>query len=240
MPLLVFGSKPGWSTPDFSPFVIKLETWLRFASIPYERRDGGNPLQAPKGKIPYIELDGKRMGDSQLIIEALTASHAVTLDEGLTPRELAVARMVRRALEEGTYFCAVRLRWIEEDGWLEQYQAFKAMFPAFVAPIAVPMIRRKVRAAAHAQGIGRHGREEVMAMAVADLGAIEALLGEQPFLLGDSPRSVDATVYAFLLAIQRHPGTTAVHLSARSPRLLAYTERIAARYWPVTEVAPRP
>jgi len=237
MPLVVFGSKPAWNTPDFSPFVIKLETWLRLAGIPYERRDRGNPLQAPRGKIPFIELDGRRMGDSQLIIETLTARYGVTLDEGLSPREVALAQVVRRTLEEGTYFAALRLRWLEEDGWGLQYAAFKELFPALIAPLALPMIRRKVRAAAQAQGVGRHSREEVMAMAVADLAAVEVILGDQAFLLGESPRSVDATVYAFLVAIQRHPGDTPAHAAARSPRLLAYTERLAARYWPPTELA---
>lgn len=233
----MFGSKPAWNTPDFSPFVIKLEKWLRLAGVPYERRDRGNPLQAPKGKIPFIELDGQRIGDSQLIIDALTQRFGVTLDEGLSPRELATARMVRRALEEGTYFAALRMRWLEEDGWALQYAAFKELFPPFVAPLALPMIRRKVRAAAMAQGVGRHSREEVMAMAVGDLAALEALLGDQPYLLGEAPRSVDATVYAFLIAIQRHPGATSVHLVARSSRLMAYTERLTAAYWPPTELS---
>lgn len=52
MKIVVYGSKPAWGTPDLSPFVIKLETWLRLAGLPYERRDGGNPMQAPRGKIP--------------------------------------------------------------------------------------------------------------------------------------------------------------------------------------------
>ena len=68
-------------------------------------------------------------------------------------------------------------------------------------------------------------------MAAADFAAVETLLGDQRYLLGDSPRSVDATVYAFLVAFQRHPGETAANVAARSPRLLAYVERMAGRYW---------
>lgn len=231
MALVVYGSRPAWGAPDFSPFVIKLETWLRLAGVPYERRDGGNPLQAPKGKIPYVELDGVRMGDSQLIVEELTRRHAVSLDAGLGPGEAAVGRAFRRMLEEGTYFCTLWLRWVDDEGWKEQYPAFKALFPAVIAPIALPMIRSTVRKGAHAQGTGRHAREAIIAMARADLEAVEAQLGDQPYFLGDLPRSVDATVYAFLTAIQTHPGTTAVHEAARAPRLLAYTARIRERYW---------
>lgn len=230
MAIVLYGSLPAWGTPDFSPFVIKLETWLRLVGMPYERRQG-NPMQAPKGKMPYVDLDGVRMGDSQLVIEEITRRHGVTLDEGLGPVELATARAVRRMLEEGLYFVTLRLRWLEEDGWALQYPAFKVLFPAMIAPIALPMIRRKVRAAAVGQGSGRHTREEVLAMGVADLGAVEAILGDRPYLLGDRPRSVDATVYAFLVAIQSHPGTTAVHEAARAPRLLAYTARIRDRFW---------
>lgn len=236
-PIVVYGSRAAWNTADFSPFVIKLETWLRLAGLPYQRRDGGNPLKAPKGKIPYIKLDGGYLGDSQLIAEELTRRHAVTLDEGMSPEEAAVGRAVRRMLEEGTYFVAMRMRWVEEDGWAEQYKAFKVLFPAFMAPIAVPLIRRNVRKTTAAQGIGRHAREEVLAMGVADIQAVEAILGDKPYVLGDVPRGVDATVYAFLSAVQLHPGDTPVHQAGRAPRLLAYTARIREKYW--TELAPR-
>lgn len=238
MALVLYGSLPAWGTPDFSPFVIKLETWLRLAGVPYERRQG-NPMQAPKGKVPYVDIDGERMGDSQLILERLIRD-GVTIDAGMSAQEQATARALRRMLEEGLYFVTLRLRWLEEDGWALQYPAFKALVPAFLAPIAIPMIRRKVRASALGQGSARHTREEVLAMGVADLQAVETLLGDQPFLFGDRPRSVDATAYAFLLAIQSHPGTTAVHAAARTPRLLAYTERIRSRYWADAPRLPAP
>lgn len=228
--LVLYGSRPAWGTPDFSPFVVKLETWLRLAGIPYERRSG-NPMQAPKGKIPYVELEGQVMGDSQLILEELTRRYGVTLDVGLLPRDAAVGRAVRRMLEEGTYWVVARQRWIEDDGWEEQYKAFKVLFPAAIAPFAVPMVRRNVRQSAQAQGVARHGRDEAMAMGVADLAAVEAILGDQTFLLGDAPRGVDATGYAFLTAVQGHPGDTELHRAARTPALLAYTARIRERWW---------
>lgn len=236
MSLVVYGSRPAWGTPDFSPFVIKLETWLRLAGVPYTRKDRGNPLKAPKGKIPYVELDGAWIGDSELIIEAVRRRHDVQLDAGLDAAAAARGRAIRRMIEEGLYFLTLRLRWLEPDGWAHQVPAFKVLFPAPIAPIAMAVIRRNTRRSAWAQGSGRHTRDEVIAMAVADLEAIEALLGDQPYMLGDQPRSVDATVYAFLIAIQQHPGETPVHLTARRPRLLAYTERIRARYWPPTEL----
>lgn len=235
-PLVVYGSRPAWGTPDFSPFVIKLETWLRFAGIPYQRRNG-NPMQAPKGKIPYIEIDGGKMGDSQLILEELTRRHNILLDQGMSTVEAATARAVRRMLEEGMYFATLRMRWLEDETWDEQYKAFKVMFPAPIAPIVMPLLRRRIRGNAVAQGIGRHTREEAYGMAIADLAAVEEILGDKPYLFGTAPRSVDATVYAFLVAIQNYPVNTSVVAAANAPSLRAYTARIKEKYWPATEMA---
>ena len=53
-----------------SPFALKLETYLRLKKIPYEtlyclKFDG------KKRFIPYIELNGEQMSDSNLIIQEL-------------------------------------------------------------------------------------------------------------------------------------------------------------------------
>merc|ERR1712086_996244 len=55
---------------SISPFSIKLETYLRLKKIPYEpvycRK-----FDSKKRYIPYIELNGEQMSDSNLIIQEL-------------------------------------------------------------------------------------------------------------------------------------------------------------------------
>src|SRR5262245_11016515 len=63
-----------FSIPNLSPFCSKLETWLRIAGIPYEVVDTADPRTAPKGKLPFIEDGGRRMGDTSLIIEHLRST----------------------------------------------------------------------------------------------------------------------------------------------------------------------
>ena len=52
-----------------SPFALKLETYLRLKKVPYE------PLYSlkfsKKGQIPYIELNGEQIPDSNVIIKEL-------------------------------------------------------------------------------------------------------------------------------------------------------------------------
>src|SRR5215470_14397806 len=60
--------------PNLSPPCVKLETWLRMAAIPYESAPP-DLAEAPKGKVPFIEDAGVKMGDSTLIVEYLKRTY---------------------------------------------------------------------------------------------------------------------------------------------------------------------
>ena len=58
------------------------------------------------------------------------------------------------------------------------------------------------------------------------------LLGDRPYLLGDQPSSVDASIYALTSAIWLHPADNPLkqHMAAL-PNLVAYSERMHRRYF---------
>ena len=220
-----------WGTPNASPFCIKLECYLRMAEVPYQPRKA-DFRRAPKGKVPFIELGGKLLGDSQLIIEELERRLAADgkrpLDQGMPARDAAIARMIRRTLEEGLYFVGLVTRWQNAEGYPLMREEFKKMVPGFVLPI----IRRAQIKKAHAQGTGRHTLDEVMAMGAADFDALAEVLGDKPFLFGDAPRVIDATVFAFVEMFLGFPLDTPIkRAAARHPNLGAYRKRIRDRWW---------
>jgi len=231
-PLVLRQPPGGWGEPSMSPFCMKLECWLRMAKIPFEVR-GADMQKAPKGKIPYVELpDGTRMGDSQLIIEHLTKLHGVTLDATLGPAQLATARAVRRMLEEGLYFTGIYARWVDDEGWPHTRAAMASFIPRFAVPF-LPLIRRSVRKSIHAQGTGRHAREDIIAMAKADWDAVSILLGDGPYFFGEKATSIDATLYAFEEAVLVHPSASPVKAHVRSlPNLVAHRDRMRALFPP--------
>ena len=106
--------------PNMGPFCIKLETYLRMAGWGYEWQRS-DFRRAPKGKIPYVSLDGELVGDSQLIMQRLERSRAAagqaTLDAWLDDRQRAIGHSVRRMLDEATYFALIHLRWTDDGGW---------------------------------------------------------------------------------------------------------------------------
>ncbi|XP_071545471.1 failed axon connections homolog [Panulirus ornatus] len=88
----------GRITPHLSPFVMKLETYLRLAKIPY-KLDFTEPF-GPKGKSPWITFNGEEIGDSQLVMEHLGRQYKKDFSSKLTEEQKAVARAFYILMDE--------------------------------------------------------------------------------------------------------------------------------------------
>lgn len=214
-------------TPNPGPFCIKLETALRLAGVVHEIRHAGTPSEGPKGKIPFVEIDGERIGDSTLILERLKDERGVDLDASLSPRERAQSHALQRMIEERLYSVLVYSRWIEPGNWVKLRQIFFGAMPMplrLFIPRAVQKSRRRML---DAQGTGRHTREEIYALGAADLAAVNTVLGDKAFLFGDRSTLADATAFAFLTSIIGPDFESPLRTSALGhANLVSYTERM--------------
>ena len=77
--ITMYGHVPAWGIPDISPYVTKIDCYLRMIDLPYELVLG-DLGRAPKGKLPYIEDGDKTVSDTSFIVEYLktgaTAIHS--------------------------------------------------------------------------------------------------------------------------------------------------------------------
>ncbi len=229
--MITLHQPPGaWGLSSMSPFCVKLECYLRMVGLPYQTKKA-DFRKAPKGKVPFIEEDGVVLGDSQLIIEHLKRKHGDPLDAKLSAEQVAQGHLVRRMIEESTYWHLAYARWFDEDGW----RVFGPMFATLLPPVAnkllMPMIRRDVVKKIQAQGLGRHRPEEVLELGKADISALATVLGDKPFLLGEHPTSFDATVYAFIKCITAFPVDSPFRQYTLSRQnLVRYCERFEQRF----------
>lgn len=229
--LILYQFSGAWGLSSFSPFCIKLECWLRLAGIAYESRVA-DMRRAPKGKIPFVRVDGQLLGDSQLIVEHLTAKHGIQLDAGLGADQVALAHLIRRTVEEAFYFALVAQRWRNDSSFAVLRGPFAAAMPKFIGPLILPLVRRSIRKKLQGQGTGRHSDAEYQAMAIADVAALAQILGDQRYMLGDTVRSVDATVFAHLLGCGAFPEPSPLRDAVRGNRkIAAYLHRIADQFW---------
>jgi glutathione S-transferase len=230
---------PVWGR-NVSPFTLKLEIWLKLAGLSYEVVPTRNPAHGPKGKIPFIEdHDGRVIGDSSLIIEHLERTRGLDLNRGLAPIERAEALALQRLLEEHFYFILVYSRWCDPDGWRAIAPAFFGFLPPGLRQTVPLLVRRRVRACLHQQGLGRHSRDELYDMAWTDLEAMSIMLDNRPFFFGERPTTIDAVAYGFLANVLLVPVETELkRIAAQFSNLRGWTAAMERHYGSPPEPEP--
>jgi len=196
--LYTFG--PYFGLPDPSPFVTKVEMLLKMANLPY-RTDTTGFGKAPKGKLPYIEDDGTVVSDSTFIRWHLEKKYGIDFDKGLDASQKATAWAFEKMAEDQLYWIVVDERWMDDANFRKGPAKFFERVPAPMRPFVTAMVRRKLRATLHGQGIGRHSPDEILALATRSIDAIADCLGDKPFFMGSEPTGVDATMFAFACAV---------------------------------------
>ncbi|XP_068223255.1 failed axon connections-like [Palaemon carinicauda] len=191
--VVLHGFPRGRYTPNASPFVMKLETYLRLAKITYVF-DDTEPI-GPKGQGPWITLNGEEIADSQLIIEALGRKFDKNFTSRLPKEQQAIALAMNLMMTEHITWGLRIWRYVIDKG--EQLR--KCSRYDLVSELAVylwfPRIAKK---RAWAQGIGRHSEKEVEEMMRQDFAALSDYLGDKPFLMGDNPCEVDCTLFGYI------------------------------------------
>jgi glutathione S-transferase len=221
-----------WDMPNVSPFCMKLETYLRMAGLPYQIIKCADPRKAPKGKLPYIEDEGRVIADTGFIISYLKQQYGDVLDARLSPLQKAQALILQRMFEEHLYWCIVYSRWLDPVNWPLVKRTFFSRLPFLTRDLIAGMVRRHTRSELHMHGMGRHTQEEIYQSGCDDLAAISALLGEQPFMTGAEPASIDAVAYAFIANILYVPTISPMLDYIKSQKnLVNYCERMKQRFY---------
>ncbi|XP_023349687.1 failed axon connections [Eurytemora carolleeae] len=97
------------SVRSFSPFALKLETWLRVAGIKYEVVY--TMKFSKKGQIPYIELNGEEIADSNIIIKTLKSYFNKNPDSQYSMTDLSLAHSVTSMVENHTALTGFHYRY---------------------------------------------------------------------------------------------------------------------------------
>ena len=234
--LYTFG--PAFGLPDPSPFVTKAEVLLKMAGLSY-RTDTNGLRKAPKGKLPYIDDDGERVADSTFIRWHIEKKYGIDLDRGLSAEQRAIGWAFEKMAEDQLYWAVVEERWLDDENFAKGPKRFFKRVPAPARPVVVALIRRSIRSRLRAHGMGRHSREEIVALATRSTDAIADYLGQKPYFFGSEPSGADATVFAFVCSLLCPRFDTPLRTAAeRRDNLKHYVARMAARYYPdLTQLA---
>lgn len=224
---------PGaWGLPSVSPFCLKLDAYLRIAGVPHKSVTAATPFGGPKGKAPWIEHEGKKIGDSGFIVDYVRERFGIDTDAHLTKEQRGVSVAARRMIEENLYWTMVYDRWMVDRNWSVFKGVVLGGVPAPMRWVIAPMARRGVRKQLAGHGIGLHSGDEIHAIGKRDVNALADILGDKPFFMGDKPSEIDAVAYGQLANIIVPPIETPVKDEAlKRGNLPAFVTRVREKYF---------
>jgi glutathione S-transferase len=230
--ITLFTAKPHFGLPDPSPFVCKAMVLLKMAGLQYVEKEMSF-RKAPKGKVPYIEDSGRLLADSTFIRFHLETRYGADFDKGLSAGEKAIAWAFEKMVEEHLYFALIDARWTDDRDFDKGPREFFKVIPAPLRPFIIRMVRGKLKKALHAQGMGRHRRDEIIELARRDLEAVSNQLDDSPWLMGAEPCGADASAWSQVTgALCPHFDGPLRAAAEAFPNLVAYRDRGMKRWFP--------
>lgn len=228
--VVLYQYPPSEHLPSISPFCLKLETFLRMHSIPYENQYGYK--MGSNGKLPWIEYKGDKVADSNITIRYLKDKFEIDMDKDLTKEQQALAHVAQRMLEENTYWVLIH------DRFVMNYPEYKRLMTPPTGTgigfnISIKMLQRKMRSQLDSHGLGRHTSEEIVEIGKADLRSLSNMLGEKDYLLGREHSPVDCTIFGVCANIL-YSGCESPFkefIMENTKNLFDLCERIKNQYW---------
>ncbi|EGT44526.1 hypothetical protein CAEBREN_08772 [Caenorhabditis brenneri] len=224
--------------PSPSPYSLKLETWFRMAGVDYVNVSNEFKHLSKRGQQPFIELNGLQISDTSIIINHFISNGQGTHLNTVIPRDKAIEHAFYNLIEHhftwlGFYSRSQSFKWIgTQDGYGRAFSGLKAFF---LKTFVIPRFESKLKKKCEGQWIGTLTNEERISELKKDIDAISEQLGEKKYLMGDEPRTIDATLFGHLAEVLYTPQFTDAikkHIEEKTPNLVAYMNRIKEKYWP--------
>ncbi len=218
---------PAFGMRNVSPFCLKAEMLLTSLGLPFDLAIEKDPRKAPKGKLPYLIHDGRRIADSELITEYLDQLTGGAVYAGLDAMQRAQGVALARLAEDHLYWLMVASRWLDDDWWPNVVTGFFGFVPGVLRGFASSAARRQVARTYNLQGLGRHTLEEQEGFARRDLEALSAAVPDSAFLFSERPCIFDFTVAGMMAGIyDNRPDTWVTVIAGDYQNLRDYTDRV--------------
>jgi glutathione S-transferase len=222
-----------WGIPNLSQFCVKIETYLRLANLPYQIVES-MPLKGPRGKLPFIEDQDKKISDSRLIVDYLKTAYGDPLDSWFSPTEKGIAMAFQRLLEEHLYWVGMMTRWdYTEQNWQTNKQAIFGGLPPIARDLIAALYRHRINGQILGHGLGRLSADEAFLLGCEDIDALAAFLADKPYFMGIRPCSLDATAYGILVNTLGCPIESPLKdYALAQTNLVDYCQRMQAECFP--------
>jgi len=227
--------------PSISPFCLKLESWLKLHGIKYQNVDHKCKHRSKKGMLPFIELNGEEIADSNMIIETLSKKFDKEMPAELTQDQKNVQHAMVAMVENHLHWTIVYWKSKDVDNILKGYKLNLQSAIGSKAPASLLNFYfkytfcRKGLKRVRSNGMGVHTAEEIETFGKKDLLTLSEMLGEKEFFFGSEPAMLDLVVFSqvgqLVMVDSEHACPLRDYLEADCKNLVALVNRMKDRCW---------
>ena len=223
---------------DMSYFSGKMEAYLRYKEIPYERRHATSRTMLKEVlpatglmKVPVIRLaDGQWLKDTTPMIDWLEAQYPDPPVIPLDPVRRFLSKLVEDYADEWCWRAALYWRWIPPaTRRLLMRRIGEEVLPDFPTPSWLSgwyYGRRQIATYLKGDGLSAETAPVIEKHYLDLLDAMSALLEDQPFLLGSHPSLVDIGLFGPMFRHYAQDPAPSRVMEERAPAVYAWVGRV--------------
>merc|ERR1719373_44089 len=227
--------------PSISPFCLKLESWLKLHGIKYQNVDHKCKFRSKKGMLPFIEMNGEEIADSNIIIETLSKKFDKEMPAELTQDQKNVQHAMIAMVENHLHWTIVYWKSKDVDNILKGYKLNLQSAIGSKAPASLLNFYfkytfcRKGLKKVRSNGMGVHTAEEIENFGKKDLQTLSEMLGDKEFFFGDEPAMLDLVVFSHVAQLvmvdKEYACPLRDYLEADCKNLVGLVNRMKDRCW---------
>merc|ERR1712226_857618 len=193
--------------PNISPKCLKVETWLKLRGIKYENINHNAKLRSKRGLLPFVELNGEEIADSEIIIKTLAKTYNKEMDAALNQEQKNIQHAMLTMVDNHLHGAFMMWATKNADNLLNGYKLNLQQLMGMKIPAGILNFLfkhsycKKGLAKAKASGFKGYTPEEVEEEGKKDLLVLKEMLGEQQFFFGDEPHSLDLVAFCHIAQI---------------------------------------
>ena len=235
------GVYPGWKwgISDASPYVSRVEAYLRLIQKPYIKAETKGLMENPRRKVPFANIRGQMIDDSSAILFTLRHYFDVKIDDHLTEEQLVTGHLIRQMLFGSLYWVELHQNFETEIGRKRFRDGMQKKFPHILSSMICAMVFRGIHDELFGSGIGRMPHSVIVKKGQDDVKCLSSLLGNKKYFFGEKPTSYDADVYAFLVLLFHDEAQVAnpwvTDIAKECANLVEHTNRMRKLLYPELE-----
>ena len=193
--------------------------------------------KSKKGQLPFIELNGEEIPDSDVILKKLSEKFQ-DLNDGLTAEQKIQSHATESMLNNHTSWVVRYWRYSHPDEFLANSQldikkTVNSKLPARLLDLLFRWNFKRNQSAAVSHGIGRNSPEEVLERGKEDLKSLSDLLGTEDYFFGKQIHQLDVVAFAHISQfVFVSFGGIKEWMETETPNLISFVNRIKEKYWP--------